>query len=319
MNNTVIQVNAKDYGLDGVKASKMISGLVVTKLEREVLKEAYLDVLELDINEENIPIFKNLRLKIVKNRTGLGKWKEKEKAFYLSGGNFIQAIYNKEVLVNKEMESKLMEAEKHFENLEKIRLEKLQADRVALLSEFVEDAFERDLVKFEEDEFKALLSVKKKEYLDNIKKELDNEIKRKEQKDLEVKRLEDQRLENYKLKKDALKREKEIELERIKIKKENDAKLKIENDARLKIEAELKAKQLEEARLIGIKNQEIIKAKKDADKLLKAPIKKQLNLWIESFNIEIPNSELLNNEKALIIKSKFDSFKNWAKSEVNNL
>ena len=57
----------------------------------------------------------------------------------------------------------------------------------------------------------------------------------------------------------------------------------------------------------------------EAQKLAKAPVKKQLNLWVESFKIDLPNSELLNNEKALLINEKFESFKKWAKSEIEKL
>ena len=61
------------------------------------------------------------------------------------------------------------------------------------------------------------------------------------------------------------------------------------------------------------------KAKKEADKLAKAPIKKQLTVWVDSFSINLPNGELLNNETALRIETKFDAFKKWAKSEIENI
>lgn len=124
--------NVDLFGIEPVKAKEMVSGLSTTLAERQVLKDAYVDVIELEITTENLPTFKELRLKIMKNRTqGLTKWKEKEKSFYLAGGNFIQAIYNKEVAINEEMESKLLEAEKFFENQEKekARLAKIKADK----------------------------------------------------------------------------------------------------------------------------------------------------------------------------------------------
>ncbi len=112
--------NVELFGIEPTKAKEMVSGLGTTLSERKVLEDAYVDVIELDITTENLPTFKELRLKIVKNRTqGLTKWKEKEKAFYLAGGNFIQAIYNKEVAINEQMEAKLLEAGKFFENQKK--------------------------------------------------------------------------------------------------------------------------------------------------------------------------------------------------------
>ena len=53
-----------------------------------------------------------------------------------------------------------------------------------------------------------------------------------------------------------------------------------------------------------------------AEKLAKAPIKKQLSVWVESFELPIL---ALENETALSIKNKFEAFKNWANKEIENL
>ena len=55
------------------------------------------------------------------------------------------------------------------------------------------------------------------------------------------------------------------------------------------------------------------KAKKEAEKLAKAPIKKQLNIWVESF--ALPET-LIENETANDIKAKFASFKEWSTKQV---
>lgn len=107
------------------------------------------------------------------------------------------------------------------------------------------------------------------------------------------------RLENIQLKKEADERE---ELSRIERKKLADA------------QAELKAKQEAELKI----EEERLKAEKETEKLAKAPIKKQLSVWVDSFSIDFPNNELLNNETALEIKSKFFSFKTWAQRQVDN-
>lgn len=54
----------------------------------------------------------------------------------------------------------------------------------------------------------------------------------------------------------------------------------------------------------------------EAEKLAKAPIKKQLNAWVETFSIASFNGE---NEKAKEIENKFNSFKEWAKSEISKM
>jgi len=76
------EINPTEYGLEPVKAKEMTSGLSIIFAEREVLKNAYIDVIELPITSENLPTFKELRLKIVKNRTqGIEKWHKENKAF----------------------------------------------------------------------------------------------------------------------------------------------------------------------------------------------------------------------------------------------
>ena len=114
--------NVELFGIEPSKAKEMVGGLDSTLADREVLKNAYIDVIELDITSENLSTFKELRLKLVKNRTSIETWHKNNKAFYLAGGRFVDAIKNKEIEVNKEMESKLLEGEKFFENQEKEKL-----------------------------------------------------------------------------------------------------------------------------------------------------------------------------------------------------
>tara|TARA_R110000851_G_C12965699_1_gene554769 strand:+ start:6 stop:992 length:987 start_codon:yes stop_codon:yes gene_type:complete len=321
-----LQVNPKEYGLEESKALEMVNGLSTTIAEREVLKNAYIDVIDLDITEYNIPTFKQLRLKIRTNRTTIEKWHKTNKAFYLAGGRFVDAIKNKEILENEEMESKLMGAEKHFENLEKERVAKIQDQRIRLISPYLESVENLYLSDMEQDVWEAYLKTKKDSHIALVEAELKIEKERVEAQRLEKERIEKQRIENDLLKKEADLREKEILMER----KEREEKQKIEDDKKeavlrkereekSKLEAQLKAKQLEESKEIARKDAEVLKVKKDAEKLAKEPVKKQLNLWVDGFNIDLPNSELLNNEKALLIKSKFDAFKEWAKSEIEIL
>lgn len=214
------------FGLQEDEAQNMVSGLQVTFAEREVLKNAFIDIIELPINTENLAIFKELRLKIVKNRTqGIEKWHKTNKEFYLSGGRFVDAIKNKEILVNQQMEEKLMEAEKFFENQEKERVAKLQAERLEKVSPYLESVDGLDLTSMDDYVFDAFFEGSKSKF--EAKKE----------------------------------------------------------------------------------------AKLEADKLAKAPIKKQMNVWIDTFVYDTP----LENETSKEILLKFEAFKNWAKSEINKL
>lgn len=390
-------VNPQEFGLEIEKANEMVSGLKTTIAERQILEDAYVDVIDLEITEENVPTFKELRLKLVKNRTTIEKWHKSNKAFYLAGGRFVDAIKNKEILVNQEMESKLMDAERHFENLEKERLSKLQNKRVEQLSKFVEDANERDLSSMEEDVWDAYLSAKKKAYEDRIEAERKAEAERLENERLDeiaqdrrfeiapyvqfnegnhdlrsmtdkdysnffksLKNAKNQyeaeqgkiRLENERLKKEAEAKELAAKKERQRIeneraeeakkqaeilakqkaesdrlakleaekaenlRKEQEAILLKERQDRAKLEAELKAKRDAEIEAENKRIEAEKLAKLEAEKLAKAPIKKQLNLWVDSF--EIPSLNI-DNEKATLIKEKFEAFKKWSKSEINKI
>lgn len=208
------------FGLEVAKATEMVSGLSTTIAEREALKNAYIDVIGLEINSENLPIFKELRLKIVKNRTqGIEKWHRANKAFYLAGGRFVDAVKNKEILINEEMESKLFEAEKFFENLEKQKAKVLNDARIERIRPFVEDVTGLDFAPMSEEDFDDYLLGKKTRF-ENAKKEAEAEALR-----IETERLAE------------IERQKAIEAENAKLKAEAEAKEKSE-----KLEAEKLAK-----------------------------------------------------------------------------
>jgi len=161
-------------------------------------------------------------------------------------------------------------------------------------------------------------------YLSGLK--LNSELKKEAERLAEEERLkkekkekeerEKQRLENERLKLEAEKREKEIELERKKQKEEIERLARIEAEKREKLEAELKAKKDAEIKAENERKQAELKAKAEAEKNAKAPIKKQLSMWVDSFELPQFSQE---NETANEIESKFISFKNWAKKTVENI
>ena len=293
-------IKAEDYGLEKSKASELTVGLKVVKAERELLITEFEDVSKLELTQENLPIFKKLRLAIVKNRTqGINKWHTTNKAFFLTGGKFVDAIKNKEILINEQMEDKLMEAEKHFENLEIERVKKLNDERIELVKPYLEDTEHLHLSDMEQDVFEAFLLTKKNNYEAIVRAEKERELERISKEKEELERLEKQRLENILLKKEAEAREKEaearereLEKERLeaekkaeairkeqaikdaKIKAENDAKINIEKEAREKLQAELKAKEDAEIKRISDNNARIIAEKKEAEATLQAQLNK---------------------------------------------
>ena len=318
------EVKPELYGLELVKAQEMTSGLNTTIAERELLKKSYADVIELEITTETLPIFKELRLKIVKNRTqGIEKWHKTNKAFYLAGGRFVDAIKNKEIVVNEEMESKLLEAEKYFENLEKEKAHLLNESRIAKLVPYVDDVFGLDFAPMTDEDFDDYLLGKKTRFENEAKEKEEEVLRVAEELRIEIERQKAIELENAKLKAEAEAKEKALAEERklqsekeAKLKAEADAKLKVEQEAKAKLEAELKAKKDTE---INAENERLAKIesdKKEADKLAKAPVKKQLQQWINSFEISKPITE---NELSLEIAKKFEAFKKWSLTEIEKL
>jgi glycerol-3-phosphate cytidylyltransferase-like family protein len=298
------EINPEAFGLELVKAQDMVSGLTTTIVERSVLRDAYLDVIELPINAETLPIFKELRLKIVKNRTqGIEKWHKTNKAFYLAGGRFVDAIKNKEVLVNEEMEAKLLEGEKYFENLEKEAKRVLNLERIERVKPYIEDAYAMDFSEMNDYDFDDFVLGKKTRF--------ENEAKERES---EAKRLEAERL-------SKIEKQKEIEAENAILKAKLDAErleaqrlAKIEADKNDKLEAELKAKLDAENEAKKIEAERLEYEKKEAEQLANAPIKEQLNIWVNNF--ELPSRTIINEQSDEIVL-KFEAFKKWAKNQVN--
>jgi len=106
---------------------------------------------------------------------------------------------------------------------------------------------------------------------------------------------------------------KNAEVKARKEREEADRKLKEEQEAKAKVEAELQAKKDAEAKAEKERLAEIERQRKEAEKLAKAPVKKQLSSWVNSF--EIPSTSI-ENDKAELIKAKFEAFKRWAFAEI---
>ncbi len=207
-------IKAEDYGINPIEAAKLTKGLSTIQAERDLLAVEFEQLSQLELLQENIPKFKALRLKIQKNRTqGINNWHKVNKEFFLTGGKFVDAIKRKEVQVNEAMETKLMNAEKHFENLEKERVALLQKERVELIAPYLEDANLRDLSSMESDVWNIFLKSKKDIHqaeIDRIEKEKEEAIAKAEADRIKQEEIQ---AENERLKLERIEREKEIEKE----------------------------------------------------------------------------------------------------------
>jgi hypothetical protein len=285
-------------------------------------------------------------LKIVKNRTqGIEKWHKANKAFYLAGGRFVDAVKNKEIVINEEMESKLLEAEKYFENLEKQKAKELNDDRIERIKPYVEDTTGLDFAPMSDEDFDDYLLGKKTRF-ENEEKEREAEALRIKQNRIDTDRRTSRELillniEGVKRNNNMTYTLKCIENEDfsnvidmseildcsdeqfkkyldefISTRDENEKFINKQKSENIRLEAELKEKQDAE---IKAENARIAKEKAEkleAEKLAKAPIKKQLSIWVDSF--ELPECTTYNATSKEIAE-KFQAFKKWSINQVNNL
>ncbi len=335
MENTLTIVSPEEFGLKEKDALELTKGLTIILTERETLKNAYLDVIELEVTPENLPTFKDLRLKIRDNRTkGIEKWHKATKDFFLTGGRFVDSVKNKEVFENERMENSLMEKEKHFENIEKATLKAIHDERVSKLIPFNYEIGNVDFSGMDENMFNAILLGAEKTYNDKIESERLAEEKRLEALRLEAEEKEKQRIELERLRVENEAKEKALEAERAKAEAELaeqkrlaeiEAKKQAEIIANQKAEAdklvaELKAKaEAEEKERVRISNetaQRIALEKKAA----KAPDKVKMSKVINDLSLNFP--ELKDNDSLAlseVINQKFEGFKIWALTQINNL
>lgn len=246
MTTEIVKIDPKQFGLEESKAQKMREGLNPILAEREILAAQYAEVVTMELNDATLKLARELRLKIRDNRTkGIEAWHKVNKEFYLRGGQFVDAIKKAEVFENERMESNLMEIEKHFENLEKKRLEDLHNERLEKVRPYVDDVTGLDFRTMPEDVFEPYLASKIKAHNDRI----------------EAERLEAERIESERLAEIERQKQLAIEVEKARIENEKlQAQLKKEREAKAKAEAELKAKQEAE-----------LKAKADAENMADKP------------------------------------------------
>jgi colicin import membrane protein len=352
MSTEIVKVNPVEFGLDEKKAVEITSGLTQILEERKTLTEMYSEVINLEITKENLDKFRELRLKIRDNRTkGIEKWHKSNKEFWLRGGQFVDAIKNKEIAENERMENNLMENEKFFERLEAKRIEELKIQRAELCqlySEFI--PLSVDLGTLSDEDFNNLLNGAKLQYnakIEQLKKEEEARIENERLNKLEQDRrfelapytqfitdspkLREMEEKEYQTLFNSLvdaknsyeKKQEQIRVENERLKKEAEekeksrlAELQIEKDKQAKLEAELKAKKDAEIKAENERLQAEKTAKLEAEKLAKAPVKNQLQKWVDSFGL--PNKTVENNVSK-DIEEKFEAFKKWAKTQIENL
>jgi hypothetical protein len=344
------KVNPNEFGLEPTKVNELMANLPQLRLERNVLIEQYDSIINLDINDPlTSKKAKELKKLIKDNRTkGIEVWHKNAKEYFLRGGQFVDATKRVEVEINLRMEANLEDIEKHFEIQEKKRVDELRTKRLEELEPYKKFVFGGyDLGMMPDADYMNVFNGAKLQHEAEIEAKKQAEIKAEEERIAKAKAEEEERervrIENERLKAELKEKEEKVRLE----KEENDRILKAKNkaiederkamedklekerqkakelalieankrkEAEAKLRAKVEAEKLAEAERLA----EIQKAKKEADKLAKAPIKKKLNVWVDSFEINRTFIEA-DNETFQDILFKFDAFKKWAKAKVENL
>lgn len=299
------QLQAKEFGIEPKQEKELLANLPQITKERDALEMQYDEIIKMDIESPDTwKKARELRLLIRTNRTqGINVWHRNAKDFFLKGGQFVDAIKRKEIAINERMEDALLQIEKHEEILKQREIERLnslRSEEIEIYKDFI--PFGINLGEMEEDDYKKLFNGAKMQY------DAEQERIRKENERLEKERIERERLEKEKFEK--------IEEER---KRERERAKKIQEEIERQAEKERKERErLEKA----IKEEKERKDKEERERLLaaerakKAPIKEQMNNWINS--LEIPNIDIDNEVKTDII-NKFNSFKEWAKKQIEQL
>lgn len=327
MSTEITKIDPKEFGLDEVQVVTIEQAFAPKIAERDGLTEIYQQVITKELTPELCSEAKQIRLKLVKVRTGIAEIHKTQKAFFLAAGRFVDAWKNKETAPVEQMESNLEQIENHFINIEKERIAKLEADRTAQLQQYT-DIIPMSLGLMQDDVFNAYLASQKKANEDRIAAEKQAELDRIAQEKAEAAERERIRMENERLKKEAEEREKAIDAERA----EAAAKQKAKEDAarierekaeseRAKLAAELKAKEDAEAKAKAEAariEQERIAA---ANKAAKAPDKDKLKAFVQSITLpELPELKSAETKAvAAVVTEKFKAFKVWAEQQIENV
>ena len=134
------KLNPEEFGLQKAEATTIEKAFEPKIIERETLAGIYEELIKSELTPELCDEARSLRLKLVKVRTGIADIHRTQKAFFLAAGRFVDAWKNKETEPVTQMEEKLTEIEKHYENLEKERKAKLRTERLAELEKYETDA-----------------------------------------------------------------------------------------------------------------------------------------------------------------------------------
>ena len=356
---TDIDTAIKETGLQ-IADGKDVKDNYLPFLERiHALAEQAKTINAVQPTAEDEKLARDIRLQMVKIRTGADKLKTDRKKEYLLKGNLEQACFNIVKNTCELAEDALLKVEKYSEEQERLRKENLRITREQELKAYCENPGMYPLGEMREKAYADLKEGLKLAYEARLKREEEEqaEIERQrqaEERQNEVNRLTmERRVElatkyGYKFTGEKALGEmpdEEYQLVIDKAQMEKDAKDKAETDRKAELEklrkeqeekdAELARQKAENERLAADARKRAAEeekqrieaenakkqAEKEAKKLAKAPVKKRVGVWVDAF-VAPEISGIEDEDAAMVAKdilAKFESFKVWAKARVETL
>jgi len=324
----IVKVDANEFGLEEVKAAQISAQFKPMLDKMEALESEYNEVIKLDIEEsETAAKAKELRLKYVKVRTGTAAIHKEQKSFYLAGGKFVDGWKNAQLFASEGIENKLMEIEKHAENVENERVEVIGQERKKQCLKFVDedvilpnlgsmpDSIWDNYIIGLEASYNAKIEAEKKVEAERIAKEIAEKEEReriaKENEQLKKEAVERERLakvEAEKRRKAEVERLEKEEAERIE-REEKQRKEREEYETKLRIEREKQERIEREEREKREALEAELKAKEAAE--LKAKEDEAANIQAELNKGDIAKvADLIKDLESLKVKYSFKSAKN---------
>jgi len=138
MTNELVKKDPKEFGLEVVEATTIEQAFLPKVIERNALAKIYEQLLTAEITPAICKQAREVRLQLVKVRTGIADVHKNKKAYFRAGGLFVDSIKNDETLPIEQMEEKLSEIENYFANIEKAKKAQLQAERLLEVSKYTE-------------------------------------------------------------------------------------------------------------------------------------------------------------------------------------
>ena len=245
-------VKAADFGLTTEKGTMIEQEFAVVSTEQAGLIEIYSSILKKELNKETEEEARVLSNKLSKLNASNNKIHKSQKAFYLAGGKFCDALKNKNRDIIQEMQDRLGEIKNYSKNLRLAEIAKLEDERLLALEKCECEVIPQQLGEMSNDVWEAYITSQQKAFEDKKAAEVEAEKQR-------LAKIEEDRKEQIRIRKEneALKLEAEKkEKKRLKEEKERQRLAKIEADKQAKIKADYEAKiQAEKDRLAKIEEE----------------------------------------------------------------